>query len=383
MAGTGKPQRDAAAEVMAAVEVFRFYAGAARASTTPASGALIPSHESWVRWEPLGVVGVIVPWNYPLMMAAWRCAPALAAGNTVVLKPAETTPDSARLLAAYATEHLGPGVLTTVPGTRHTGRLLVDSSVDMIAFTGSVAAGRDIAARAGVRPVSLELGGNCPAIVLPDAPSYTFDELALAMTYNAGQSCAAPARVITLWSNYGAVVAGLRSAIERFAAGMDFGPLNNPDQLARYDKLVGNRPVDSVHQGPVAPVPEQESGYWRPTAVINHVQPDDPAVTEEVFGPVLTVQSARDLTAAVELANSQRQGLAASVWTSDVTTAMTASQQLRAGEVWVNCHLVQTAELPHSGQGDSGNGVDLSVLALGTYRRPKTVTVYVPHSRAN
>ncbi|MFD6426004.1 aldehyde dehydrogenase family protein [Streptomyces sp. NPDC060198] len=376
-AGTGKPESETGGEIAQVADLFRFYATAARTRTVPASGALVAGHESWVRWEPIGVVGVVVPWNYPLMMAAWRCAPALAAGNTVVVKPAETTPDSLLLLASHAALELGEGVLQVLPGDRTTGRLLVESGIDMAAFTGSPEAGRDVAARAGTRRVSLELGGNAPAIVLPDAPPETCAELARAATYNAGQSCAAPARVITLAENYESVVALLGAAMTERVAGRDFGPLNNTDQATRYDRIVAASQAGREVTGTVGAAAGEEKGYWRPARVLADLPPADPAITEEVFGPLLTVERTDTVEEALALANSVPQALASSVWTSDLARGIDLASRLDAGEAWVNCHLVQTAELPHGGRGSSGHGTDLSVLALDEYQRPKTVTVRV------
>lgn len=374
-AGTGKPTEEAFGEVRQVADLLRFYAGAVRSGTAPAAGQVIDEHESWVRWEPLGVIGAIIPWNYPLLMAAWRCAPALAAGNVVLLKPAETTPDSAELLSKHAQEILGPNILQIIRGDRHTGRLLVESDVDAIAFTGSNRAGTEIAMRAGVKRVSLELGGNGPVIVLPDAPEYTWDALAAASTYNAGQSCAAPARVITMRKNYDHVVASLAAAIKERRAGKHFGPLNNLDQLARYDRIINSSGGHAVHTAPVDIESDEQGGYWRPACVLADLAEDDIAVTEEIFGPVLTVQHAEDIEEAIRLANGQPQALAASVWTNDLSTAVYLASQINAGEVWLNCHLAQTAELPHGGRGASGTGTDLSVLALHEYQRPKTITL--------
>ncbi|MFB8776453.1 aldehyde dehydrogenase family protein [Streptomyces broussonetiae] len=373
-AGTGKPDSETTGEVEQVADLFRFYASAVRAQSAPAAGRLVDGHESWVRFEPLGVVGVVVPWNYPLMMAAWRCAPALAAGNTVVAKPAETTPDTLELLAEHAAEALGPAVLTVVPGDRRTGRLLVESGVDMVAFTGSAAAGADVAARAGGRRVSLELGGNSPALVLPDAPDDTWTRLVRACTYNAGQSCAAPARVITLRENYERTVENLAAAARECLAGRDFGPLNNAGQLARYDDIVERSAARRHFVADIAPRAGEEHGLWRPARILADLPDDDPAVVEEVFGPLLTVQSAAGVEAAVALANGVPQALAASVWTRDLSTGLDLAARLDAGEAWINCHLVQTAELPHGGRGASGHGTDLSTLALHEYQRPKTVT---------
>ncbi|MFF9864722.1 aldehyde dehydrogenase family protein [Streptomyces sp. NPDC013953] len=380
-AGTGKPESETAGEIEQVADLFRFYATAARTRTAPAAGRLVEGHESWVRWEPVGVVGVIVPWNYPLLMAAWRCAPALAAGNTVVAKPAETTPDTLELLAEHAARALGEGVLRSLPGDRTTGRLLVESPVDMIAFTGSGAAGRDVVARVGTRRTSLELGGNAPALVLPDAPEDTYAALAEAATYNAGQSCAAPARVITLTGNYAETVRRLTAAMAARTAGRDFGPLNNADQAARYDRLVASSGARLDAAGPLDLAPGEEAGHWRPARLLADLPHDDPTITEEVFGPLLTVQHADTVDAAVALANSVPQALAASVWTTGLSTGLDLVSRLDAGETWVNCHLVQTAELPHGGRGSSGHGTDLSTLALHEYQRPRTVTVRLTGAR--
>ncbi|GHH81786.1 gamma-aminobutyraldehyde dehydrogenase [Kitasatospora indigofera] len=368
-AGTGKPLAEALGEVRQVADLFRFYAGAARAGSAPAAGRYVPGHESWVRWEPVGVIAAVVPWNYPLLMAAWRCAPALAAGNTVVVKPAETTPDSVALLAEHARQALGEGVLADLPGDRTTGRLLVAAAVDMIAFTGSAAAGAEVAALAGGRRTSLELGGNSPVLILPDAPAHTWADLAAACTYNAGQSCAAPARVITLAENHDQVVAELTAALAARQAGRDFGPLNNPDQAARYDRIV----AASGAKYSVA-APGRTDGLWRPARLLAELPDDDPAVLAEVFGPLLTVQRAAGLQEALALADGVPQALAASVWTSDLAAGLDLAARLNAGEAWLNCHLVQSAELPHGGRGASGSGTDLSALALHEYQRPKTVT---------
>jgi betaine-aldehyde dehydrogenase len=281
------------------------------------------------------------------------------------------------LLAAHAAEALGPDVVRVVTGDRHTGRLLTGADVDAIAFTGSERGGLEVAAAAGIRRLSLELGGNCPALVLPDAPEHTWAALTAASTYNAGQSCAAPARVTTLASCYDDVVKALGAAVGELAAARDFGPLNNPDQLARYDRLVGGAGGAQVQRGGIVPAAGEEAGYWRPACVVADVPGDDPVVIEEVFGPVLTVESVPSLEEALARANRMPQALAASVWSTDVARALTVARHLDAGEVWVNCHLVQTAELPHGGRRASGTGTDLSVLALGEYQRPKTITAYL------
>jgi betaine-aldehyde dehydrogenase len=375
IAGTGKPGADAVAEVSASIDVLRFYAGAARTGVVPAAGGLIPGRESWVRWEPMGVVAAIVPWNYPLLMAMWRIAPALAAGNGVVLKPAETTPDTALILERLAASILGDGVLKVVTGDRETGRQLVQSDVDMIAFTGSVLAGQHIASSAGLRRVSLELGGNCPVVILPGSPGYTFDAIVAASTYNAGQSCAAPARIIAVRECYDAVVEGLAAAMTARRAGVDFGPLNNGDQARRFDEIVGASKARVDLVGTMRLADSEAGGYWRAGRILADLPDDDAAVLQEVFGPCLTVQVAADAEDAVRLANSVPHALAASVWGGNTGQVLSVAGRINAGEVWVNCHLEQTAELPHGGRGSSGHGTDLSTLAMTEYQRPKTITV--------
>jgi betaine-aldehyde dehydrogenase len=376
-AGTGKPDWEARGEVQEVIDLVRFYAWTARSLTAPAAGKFMDFHESWVRWEPLGIVAAVVPWNYPLLMAAWRCAPALAAGNTMLVKPAETTPDSAALFAEHAKETLGSGIMQVLAGDRHTGRLVVESDVDAIAFTGSLRAGTDVARRAGIKRLSLELGGNCPVIVLPDAPQDTYAALAAAVTYNAGQSCAAPARVITFRQNYKEVVDSLAAVMKERHAGKDFGPLNNKDQLKRYDRIITESGARSVQSSSIDPKPSEQEGFWRPACVLADLPEDDIAVTEEIFGPVLTVQHADSIEEALRLANGQPQALAASVWSGELATAVGLASKIDAGEVWLNCHLTQTAELPHGGRRASGNGTDLSILALHEYQRPKTITARV------
>ncbi|WP_241989755.1 MULTISPECIES: aldehyde dehydrogenase family protein [unclassified Streptomyces] len=377
-AGTGKPAVEARGEVEQCVDLIRFYAGAVRADLTPGSGARLPGRESWVRWEPLGVVAVVVPWNYPLLMATWRFAPAVAAGNTVLLKPAETTPDSAWLLARHAEETLGAGVVQVLPGDRVTGRLVVaHPGVDGVAFTGSRAGGLDVLRRAGLRRVSLELGGNCPALVLPDAPGHTYERLVAAATYNAGQSCASPARVITLRDSYARTVEGLAEAMSARRAGADFGPLNNADQAARFDGIIGSSAAGVRIGGDMAVASGERNGYWRSGMVLADVPEDDPAVTEEVFGPVLTVQAVDSMEEMVRVANGVPHALAASVWGEASSSVLRLARALDAGEVWVNCHLEQTAELPHGGRKESGHGTDMSVLSLTEYQRPKSITVNV------
>jgi acyl-CoA reductase-like NAD-dependent aldehyde dehydrogenase len=264
----------------------------------------------------------------------------------VVLKPAETTPDTALLLAAHAMETLGPGVVTTLTGGRETGRLLVESAVDAIAFTGSEAGGLDVVARVGLRRISLELGGNCAAIVLPDAPDFGGAAIVDACTNNSGQSCAAP-----VGSSPCARTTGRRSSapakeMPARQPGIAFGPLNNLEQLARHDAIVEASSAGVRRCGDIAVGEDEHGGYWRPGRVLAEVPDDDPAVVEEVFGPVLTVQAAAGPDDADRMANGVRQALAVSVWGSDTSTVLGIAAGLDSGEVWVNCHLEQTPNFP-------------------------------------
>lgn len=370
---TGRPLDHAHLEVAAAADVLDFYAGAARTATAPAAGTWIDGHTSVVRWEPLGVVAAILPWNYPLMIAAWRAAPALAAGNAVILKPAPETPDTAHLLAVAAAGHGVP--LVCCPGGADTGAALVAHPlVAGVAFTGSLTAGTAVAVAAAGRPVSLELGGNSAALVTDDPPAGWAADLAAACVYNAGQSCAAPARVLLPASRAAAFTDLLIEEMTSRVAGLDFGPLISARQAARYDTLVR----DATVTGKVD-VADTETGYWRPASV-TVVEPNNPAhralVHAETFGPNLTVQTYPDghYDTAIHLANGVPQALAGSVWTRSLDLAHRLAPRLRGGETWVNCHLVQTPELPHSGRGDSGTGVDLSTEAVGWCRRPHTIT---------
>lgn len=366
---TGKPAAQALAEVEAAIDVIAFYAGAARATVAPAAGTYMQGYFSSVLMEPLGVIGVILPWNYPMMMLAWRLGPILAAGNTAVVKPAVETPDSALAVGEIADRYLGPGIVEVTPGSDMVGRrLAVTRSLDGIAFTGSARAGYSVAAAVGVKPVSLELGGNGAAVVLPDAPADTARILMDASTYNAGQSCAAPARVIVVGKQPDFIERLAVEAQSRNAA--DFGPLISTKALERVRLLIS---ASDYKLGAMGPRPEE--GYYFPATVL--LDAHGPVVTEEVFGPVLTVEHVDTVDEAVACANSVKQALGCSVHTTDHGTALSLAPRIAGGEVWVNCHLAQSPELPHSGRGGSGQGIDLSADALREYSRPKTITTRI------
>ncbi|MEV4920637.1 aldehyde dehydrogenase family protein [Streptomyces tirandamycinicus] len=373
---TGKPAGlFRADELPAAVDTVRYFAGAARNLPGTAAGEYTEGRTSLLRREPVGVCAQITPWNYPLMMAVWKVAPAIAAGNTVVLKPADTTPSSSALLAGLAAEHLPPGVLNVVCGDRDTGRALVHQpAVRMVAVTGSVRAGREIAAAAAadLKRVHLELGGNAPVIVHHDADiETTAAELAAVAYYNAGQDCTAPTRILVHTAVHDAFLTAFAAQAEKRRPAADFGPLNNAAQLASVEGLLERLPAraEIVAGGARAPRP----GYYHEATVVTGVHQDDEIVQQEVFGPVVTVQPFADETEAFRLANGVRLGLAAGVWTTDHDRAMRATRALHTGIVWVNTHGTTVSEMPHGGVKHSGYGSDLSLAGLLDYTQVKHV----------
>ena len=378
---TGKPpEQFRGEELPAVVDTFRFFAGAARNLPGAAAAEYTEGRTSLLRREPVGVCAQITPWNYPLMMAAWKVAPALAAGNTSVLKPADTTPSSSVLLARVAAEHLPPGVLNVVCGDRDTGRSLTAHPVPrLLAVTGSVRAGREIAAAAAadLKRVHLELGGNAPVIVHDDVDvDATAAELAAVAYYNAGQDCTAPTRFLVHRSVYDAFVAAFAACAQRLRTGgpeerADYGPVNSASQLAAVAGLLDRLPEHAeVVTGGTAP--ERPGWFHLPTVVAGPRQ-DDEIVQEEIFGPVVTVQPFADEAEALRLANGVRFGLAASVWTTRHDRAMRATRALHTGIVWVNTHGTTVSEMPHGGVKHSGYGSDLSLAGLLDYTQAKHV----------
>jgi betaine-aldehyde dehydrogenase len=364
---TGKPLSQSISEVAGAIDVFRFYAGAARTMQTQSAGTYIPDTYSMVMHEPVGCWGVILPWNYPLMMLAWRVAPILAAGNTAIVKPALSTPDTAVMVAEIASRVL-PNLIQVITGDETVGKALVVSEIDGIAFTGSVSAGHEIARTRPDIPVSLELGGNGACVVLPDAPWFTARRLVEALVYNAGQSCAAPSRIITV-GDCSDFENKLRHEIGNTRSSK-FGPLNNIDQVARLESIMAHSKWNDHCKGVL-----DAEGYHVAAQAYWVSGNDQPIVQEELFAPVFTIQRVATVAEAIALANSTEQALSNSVWTTNVEAGLKVAQALVGGESWINCHLSQSPELPHSGRKNSGNGIDLSAQALMEYTKIKTITV--------
>ncbi|MFI1280129.1 aminobutyraldehyde dehydrogenase [Streptomyces sp. NPDC020858] len=381
-ADTGKPPGQFRTEELPAiVDTVRYFAGSARNLPGAAAAEYTEGRTSLLRREPVGVCAQITPWNYPLMMAAWKIAPAIAAGNTTVLKPADTTPSSAVLLARLAAAHLPPGVLNVVCGDRDTGRALTaHPDVALIAVTGSVRAGQEIAAAAaaGLKRVHLELGGNAPVLVHEDVDvEATAAALAAVAYYNAGQDCTAPTRLLVHHRIHDAFLAAFAAEAGKLRTGppdepgADFGPLNNAHQLASVQALLDRLPAHAeiVTGGSRLPRP----GFFHAPTVVAGVRQDDEIVQEEVFGPVVTVQPFADEAEALRLADGVRFGLAASVWTTDHDRAMRATRALHTGIVWVNTHGTTVSEMPHGGVKHSGYGSDLSLSGLLDYTQVKHV----------
>ncbi|MBC7443595.1 MAG: gamma-aminobutyraldehyde dehydrogenase [Ramlibacter sp.] len=384
---TGKPRAGLVGdEVEVMIDQVRFFAGAARVLEGKSAGEYLKDHTSMVRREPIGVIGQVTPWNYPMMMAIWKIAPALAAGNAVVLKPSDSTPASTLLLAEIASEFLPAGTFNVVTGNRDTGRALVTNRTpQMVSITGSVRAGMEVAGAAALdlKRVHLELGGKAPVIVFNDADIQSAIEgITAAGFYNAGQDCTAATRLLVQEGIHDEFVAALAAHARENARtggpredGVLYGALSSAEHLARIEGVVDTLPdharvaLGGHRQGTV--------GYFHEATIITNLRQTDDTVQNEFFGPVMTVQKFTDEAQALAWANDVQYGLASSVWTRDHATAMRMAKRLSFGCVWINTHIPLVAEMPHGGFKHSGYGKDLSMYGLEDYTRIKHVMSYL------
>ncbi|TXL84969.1 gamma-aminobutyraldehyde dehydrogenase [Streptomyces sp. NBC_01725] len=382
---TGKPlELTRTEEIPPMVDQIRFFAGAARMLEGRSAGEYMDGFTSIVRREPVGVCAQVAPWNYPMMMAVWKFAPALAAGNTVVLKPSDTTPASTLLMAEIIGAIAPKGVFNVICGDRDSGRTMVEHATPaMVSITGSVRAGMQVAESASrdLKRVHLELGGKAPVVVFEDLDSEAIakavEEISVAGYFNAGQDCTAACRVLVHESIHDEFVTELAKAAAGTRTGAPddedalYGPLNNANQLKHVSGFIERLPAHAKVEAGGHRVGDK--GYFYAPTVVSGLKQDDEIIQNEVFGPVITVQSFSDEAQALEYANGVEFALASSVWTKDHGRAMRMSKNLDFGCVWINTHIMLVAEMPHGGFKQSGYGKDLSAYGFDDYTRIKHV----------
>ncbi len=383
---TGKPiHLTEEEELPPCVDQLRFFAGAARVLEGRSSGEYMKDYNSVIRREPIGVVGQVTPWNYPLMMMVWKIGPALAAGNAVVLKPSDTTPATTTMFAELAQEFLPPGVFNVVCGDRDTGRAIVEHPTpELVAITGSVRAGMEVAGSAAkqLKRVHLELGGKAPVIVFDDADlEAAVEAISVGGYFNAGQDCTAATRVIAQGGIHDEFVAALTEAAKGTKTGMPddtdaaYGALNNATQLERVSGMVQRLPDHANLTAGGHRV--GETGFFYEPTVVSGLKQDDEQIQEEIFGPVITVQKVSDEAEALRYGNGVKYGLASSVFTTNHSRAIRMSKRLNFGCVWINTHIPFVVEMPHGGFKSSGYGKDLSMYGFEDYTRIKHVMSYI------